>query len=375
MLAHDRPAHDRPEHGRPGPPSALRLLEELPGIADVVWATVTRLAAHDGPTSVLFTAPEARAGTSVLAAATAIGLAQHQRLPVCLLETNLRRPALAGYLGLEAPGLSDVLDGRAELDDCLREPRDCPGLLVLHAGTPRAPVPGELTTERMSAVLARLAERGRMLVLDTPPLLEHVESRLLLRRVDAVVLVLRARLTQRQHAERAHDILIASGTPVLGAIFNAYRPESWLGHGRVDRLFRQAVQNEPARPRAEPQRELAPTASVGQGAPPAANGVQPAHEDVPVYELPTPGAMDGAAQRKIDILERRIVKLTQQLERTEADLIRIAAMKEIDLGVASMYRGVQGLSTEEEALDTKRTLMQQIFQANLELKTAMARHP
>src|ERR1043165_1044351 len=103
----------------PVQPSALELLQSLPGIGDVVWATITRLASSRVTTNVLLTAAERDAGTTVLAAATAIGLAQHQRVPVCLIETNVRRPALARYLGLQGKGLSDILDGRAELEECL----------------------------------------------------------------------------------------------------------------------------------------------------------------------------------------------------------------------------------------------------------------
>jgi hypothetical protein len=48
-------------------------------------------------------------------------------------------------------------------------------------------------------------------------------------------------------------------------------------------------------------------------------------------------------------------------------------MKNVDLGIASTYRSVQGLCAEDEASAFKRSLMREIFQANLELKTAIAR--
>jgi len=366
---------------------ALRLLEELPGVADLVWATVTRLEHLRPPSRLMFTAAEKRAGTSVLAAATAIGLAQHQRVPVCLLETNVLRPALAGYLGLERAGLSDVLDGRAELDDCLQEPRGCAGLLVLTAGTPREPIAGELATARMATLLAALAQRCRYLVLDAPPVLEHVESRLLLRQVDAVLLVLRARSTRRADAERAHAILLESGTRVLGSIFNAYRPESLLGAagGRVNRAFLRAVRAERPRPGvlevAAPPVPIAPV-RVLDGAPAgngehATNGEHAGNGELPANGSPPEPAEGSTAEhlRQIDLLQRRISKLTHLLEQTEAELRRIAALKDVDLGVASIYRSVQGLSAEAEAQALKRSLMQEIFQANLQLKTAMARRP
>ena len=361
--------------------NALRLLEELPGIADVVWTAVLRLSDEGAPASVLFTAPEKRAGTSVLAAATAVGLAEHQRVPVCLVETNVQRPAQAGYFGLETKGLSDVLDGRAELEECVQQAPGCASLLVLPAGTPRAPLFGEFTTERLNSILARLKTRCRYLVLDAAPLLDHVESRVLLRHVDTALLVLRARGTRLDDAGRALDILVKSGIPVLGSIFNADRTEH---NARANRLFMKAVRAERPRPGLEPLTLGDETAPVETGVTAAereslwaANGGGAPVTDAAPLEAPAAAdeGTDAAGRRQIDILERRIVKLTQLLEQTEADLRRIAAMKNVDLGIASIYRSVQGLSSEEGALAFKRSIMKKIFQANVELKTAIARHP
>ena len=217
---------------------ALARLQALPGIGDVVWRTIMRLSSTRPPTSVLLTAAERGAGTTLLSAATAIGLAQHQRVPVCLIETNVARPALARYLGMREEGLSDILDGRAELEDCLHATQLCPGLLVLPAGRQRAPVSGEFTTERMISILARLEQRCHYLVLDTAPLLEHVESRLLLDHADGVLLVLRARSTRLADAERACEVLVESGAPVLGSIFNDYTGSArYRGNGRARHPF------------------------------------------------------------------------------------------------------------------------------------------
>jgi Mrp family chromosome partitioning ATPase len=360
------------------------MLEELPGVSDVVWATVTRLASARVPTRVFIGAAEKQAGTSVLASATAIGLAQYMRLPVCLVETNVRRPALAGYLGLEPAGLSDILDGRAELEDCLQELRDCPGLAVLPAGTPRAPVPGEFKSDRMISTLAQLEQRCHYLILDAAPVLETVEVRQLLRHSDGALLVLRAQGTCRSDAERAHDILLESGTPVIGSIFNDFRSPSLFGSRRADRSFERAVAAERprtvfafppprgetgSRPTGETQAENGNVAAVTNGGPHASNGSPRVTASQRASD-----ASEADYLRRIDILERRIVKLTQLLGQTEADLQRIAAMKNVDLGVASMFRSVEGLSAGDEALAFKRLLLREIFQSNLELKTVMARH-
>jgi len=70
----------------------------------------------------------------------------------------------------------------------------------------------------------------------------------------------------------------------------------------------------------------------------------------------------------VDRLERRVKKLVQSLEETEAALKQIAAMKNIDLGIASLYKVVQGLPMEEANRALKQELMTVIFHANVDLQ-------
>jgi len=72
-------------------------------------------------------------------------------------------------------------------------------------------------------------------------------------------------------------------------------------------------------------------------------------------------------KRKNDILERRIAKLVAQLGVTESELKRIAQLKNVDLGIASIYREVQGLGPESQ-LQRKREMMKEIFTANFHMK-------
>jgi len=77
------------------------------------------------------------------------------------------------------------------------------------------------------------------------------------------------------------------------------------------------------------------------------------------------------SQKTIENLERRITKLTNSLGATEAELLRVAAMKDIDLGVSSIYRTVQGLKSEDEGFEAKREMLKNIFDANVALRDAM----
>lgn len=72
--------------------------------------------------------------------------------------------------------------------------------------------------------------------------------------------------------------------------------------------------------------------------------------------------------RRIELLERRISKLTESLGVTEEELQRVLRAKGVDPGVASVYRSVQGLSSDAVQAELKRELMSKIFQANLDLR-------
>jgi diguanylate cyclase (GGDEF)-like protein len=77
-------------------------------------------------------------------------------------------------------------------------------------------------------------------------------------------------------------------------------------------------------------------------------------------------------KRQIDLLERRISKLTSTLGLTEQELQRVLRAKNIDPGVASVYKSVQGLSQDEVQAELKKALMEKIFEANVELRKKFA---
>jgi Mrp family chromosome partitioning ATPase len=206
--------------------------ETLQAIADGVWSSMSRLALSRDKSRILFTSPDAGAGTSTIAAATAIGLAQNLRIPIGLVEISIGGSALAQMLGLRSsPGLSDVLDGTAPLAQCLQSVSGVAGLRVLVSGTPRAPSPGELATQPAKAMLAELTHAHRLIFFDAPPLIDHSVTRLLSQQVDAAVLVLRAGETTKARASETLRILELAGLPVLGAVVNQFTADLPFGVG------------------------------------------------------------------------------------------------------------------------------------------------
>ena len=79
-------------------------------------------------------------------------------------------------------------------------------------------------------------------------------------------------------------------------------------------------------------------------------------------------AKSALRDRDVENLQRRIEKLTQSLSSTEHRLRQVAAMKNIDDGISSIYREVQGLDDSSQDSGKKKELMSAIFAANMRLQ-------
>jgi hypothetical protein len=72
--------------------------------------------------------------------------------------------------------------------------------------------------------------------------------------------------------------------------------------------------------------------------------------------------------REVDNLQRRIKKLNDNLAATEQRLQHVASLKNVDNGISSVYREVQGLDASATHASKKKELMAEIFKANLKLQ-------
>lgn len=82
-------------------------------------------------------------------------------------------------------------------------------------------------------------------------------------------------------------------------------------------------------------------------------------------------ALDEKHRTEVDLLERRIAKLTRTLEDTEEKLAHVDELHAVDGGVASAYRDVQGLGLGERQRELKLDLLTQILRANLALRDGL----
>lgn len=171
------------------------------------------------PRSLLLTSSLPGEGKSTTACNLAITLTQ-AGLRVILVEGDLRRPRVAQYLGVEgAVGLTDVLVGRADLEDVLQPWGD--GLLQVLTSGPLPPNPSELLgSGQMQAVLRQLEDKADVVLVDAPPLLPVTDAAVLSAITSGAILVVRAGVTRREHAARAIEVLRGIDAVVYGAVLN-----------------------------------------------------------------------------------------------------------------------------------------------------------
>ena len=74
----------------------------------------------------------------------------------------------------------------------------------------------------LPGLLRRLRSEFDLILVDSPPMLQLADARVLGRAVDAVVLVLRAGKTARETAHAARQSLVEDGTLLLGTVLNRW---------------------------------------------------------------------------------------------------------------------------------------------------------
>lgn len=157
-------------------------------------------------------------GKTTTAVHLASALAQAIGRKTVLIDCDLRRPRLHKLYGRPAsPGLTDVLAGRATLDDAL-QPLEPERLWLVPSGRP-ARNPSELIgSDAMADCLARLSARYGTVLLDAPPVLPLADPFVLGGIVDGFVFVIRAGQTPREVVAMALENLPRER--VVGIVMN-----------------------------------------------------------------------------------------------------------------------------------------------------------
>lgn len=178
------------------------------------------LAVEQTVQTLLVTSSVAAEGKSYVSSNLALVIASQER-DVLLIEADLRRPKLTTFFPhAQGRGLSDVVAGRAQLDDVISRSGAHPRLAVMPSGEP-PPNPAELLGSAAFAdVLQQVRQHYDVIVVNAPPLLPVADGAVLAALVDGVVLVIRAGRTTQAQVGRSVRVLRGVGARILGSVLN-----------------------------------------------------------------------------------------------------------------------------------------------------------
>ena len=167
-------------------------------------------------------------GKSTLASNLAYSMSKLEN--VVLIEADMRRPGLGRALGIRSNGLSDLLEGDAYLEDCMRI--DAIGQLdIIPAGRIPETHLELLSSPEFAELIDLLKNRYDRIVIDTAPVQAVSDSIVVGKYADSAIYVIKSDSTPLPVVRRGIDRLQEAGINVSGAVISQVDLAKISGYG------------------------------------------------------------------------------------------------------------------------------------------------
>jgi capsular exopolysaccharide synthesis family protein len=174
----------------------------------------------DSSRVVVFSGVERGAGCTWLTAQVARSLAERGRNTVCVVDANLRFPAMHEVFGIaNHNGLTDAVAASASLQGYLRK-TPMPNLWLLTCGSPEKTEQALNASDQMLSCIQELRNHFDFVLIDSPPMNSFNDAVRLASVGDGIALVLKANTSRRETAQRVLREARAANVRVLGAVLN-----------------------------------------------------------------------------------------------------------------------------------------------------------
>ena len=206
-----------------------------------IWTDIGFLAARDdlGPIRTIAVTSASR-GEGKTFTSCNLALARAGRGGGTLLvDADIRASGVASFFGLplREPGVSDVLAGRIGASDAVQQALvgDRHTLRILGAGSPTSRSAELIEGPGFEQLLAKLTAEHELVIIDTPPLNVLTDAAAIAARVDAVIVVVRGEVTEREALRHTLERLYRANGRVLGIVLNDARiPHHYRSYSHVE---------------------------------------------------------------------------------------------------------------------------------------------
>lgn len=176
------------------------------------------LTGDQGTRVVVFCGIESGNGCTSVCAESAVTLAAQVPGTVCLVDANLRSPALHRIFGLKnGKGFAEAMLQCAPIREYGHQ---LSNLWILTSGAPTPDPHILLNSENFPLRMKELREKFEFVLIDAPPLNPFADATKLGTLADGIVLVVGANSTRREAARKAKEELKAANSKILAAVLN-----------------------------------------------------------------------------------------------------------------------------------------------------------
>jgi capsular exopolysaccharide synthesis family protein len=171
-----------------------------------------------GTRSLVISSAEQGEGKTLTSLNLALCYANIQNWPVLLIDTDLRTRGLSRLLGdPESPGLAKILESGNPYQSAILA-TNSPNLYFLPAGTANTSPPELFSQDRWKEFVGWCAESFRLVIIDAPPVLGLADFELISAPCESVLLVVRARKSERDALAKMRHQLDAK--KLVGVVLN-----------------------------------------------------------------------------------------------------------------------------------------------------------
>jgi len=182
------------------------------------------------PQVLVLTSSSPKEGKTTLVCNLGISITEINR-SVLIIDGDMRRPRMHSVFDVpNNMGLSNLLLQKDPLDsatvDTAIHKTQLPGLSIMPSGSVRHGISGLLHSGRLPEVMNIVRSKFDMVLIDTPPMVNISDARILARLADDLILVLRSAVTTRDAALLAKGRFAEDGLNVMGTILNSWNPNT-----------------------------------------------------------------------------------------------------------------------------------------------------
>lgn len=164
--------------------------------------------------------PTPQSGKTLVSINLAISIAHQPQKTAILVDFDLRRPKVASYLGIHTEkSINDYLTDKAEIGEVMFNP-GIERFVVMPTMRPVSKSAEILSSNKVSKLIQELRDRydSRIVIFDSPPVLNSDDAMVLLPQVDCILLVIaNGMCTQSEIEETLHHL---PKDNLLGVVFN-----------------------------------------------------------------------------------------------------------------------------------------------------------